>query len=234
MDPNVTHGSNELTMQTSGVLSLMVMLLLFVPSLALSAQESTETTPLRFDFTPFAGYRSTMTFPVEPHVTGMHPRVVLEASPSFGFSFGLRLLPNREEDLIEVRWARQDSYLHTEEITTAFSRRRVVLNQFHGDFSHEPRIEDWPNWVKPFVLASIGATRLSSTSAVSFARFSFGLGGGIRIYPSRHLGFKLQAEWLPVLASPQVAFVCAAGCVIHVAGSAASQGEAFVGTFIRF
>lgn len=221
-------------MQTIGVLSLMAVLLLLVSSLALNAQESTEPTPLRFDFTPFAGYRSTMTFPVEPHVTGMNPRVALEASPSVGFSFGVRLLPNREEDLIEVSWTRQDSYLHTEEITPALPRQRVVLNQFHGDFSHEPLIENWPNWVKPFVLASIGATHLSSSSAVSFARFSFGLGGGIRFYPSRHLGFKLQAEWLPVLASPQVAFVCGAGCVIHVAGSAASQGEAFVGTFIRF
>ncbi len=221
-------------MQSCSVLRLVAMPLLVVSLHALSAQEPAGPTPLRFDFTSFAGYRSTMTFPAEPHVTGMDSRVVLEASPSFGFSFGVRLLPNREEDLIEVRWARQDSYLHTEKITPVPPRQRVVLNQFHGDFSHEPLIEDWPNWIKPFVLASIGATRLSSSSAVSFARFSFGLGGGIRFYPSRHLGFKLQAEWLPVLASPQVAFLCGAGCVIHVGGSAASQGEAFVGTFVRF
>lgn len=221
-------------MQTNGVLPLVALPLLLVSSLALGAQEPGGPTPLRFDFTSFAGYRTIMTFPVEPHVTGMNPHVVLEASPSFGFSFGARLLPNREEDLIEVRWARQDSYLHTEEVTPVPPRQRGVLDQFHGDFSHEPLIEDWPNWIKPFVLASIGATRLSSSSAVSFARFSFGLGGGIHFYPSRHLGFKLQAEWLPVLASPQVAFVCGAGCVIHVGGSAASQGEAFVGTFVRF
>ena len=220
-------------MQTSGVLP-QAMLLLLASSLAISAQDSGRATPLRFDFTSFAGYRSTMTFPVEPHVTGMNPRVVLEASPNFGFSFGVRLLPNREEDLVEARWTRQDSYLHTEEITPAIPLQRVLLNQFHGDFSHEGLIEDWPNWIKPFVLASVGATHLSSSSAISFTRFSFGLGGGIRFYPSRHLGFKLQAEWLPVLASPQVAFVCGAGCVIHVGGNAASQGEAFVGTFLRF
>jgi hypothetical protein len=222
-------------MQINGRLPLLAMLLLLVSSPVLSAQDSSEPKPLRFDFTPFAGYRTSMTFPVEPHVTGMNPRVVLDASPSFGFSFGFRLLPNREEDLVEFRWARQDSYVHTEEITPAPPQQRVVLNQFHGDFSHEPFIEEWPHWAKPYILGSIGATHLSSTtSAISFTRFSFGLGGGIRFYASRHLGFKIQAEWLPVVASPNVAFVCGAGCLIHVGGNATSQGEAFAGTFLRF
>ena len=211
-------------------------MLLFASFVAVraQAQDSTNTKPLRFDLTPFSGYRSSITFPVEPHVSGMNPRVVLDASPSFGFSFGMRLLPNREEDLIEVRWARQDSYVHTEEITPAPPRQRVVLDQFHGDFSHEPYIEDMPNWFKPYVLASVGATHLSSSSDITFTRFSFGLGGGIRFYAARHIGFKLQGEWVPILASPQVAFVCGAGCLFHVGGYGVSQAEAFAGTFIRF
>ena len=222
-------------MQITGPFSIVAMLVAVMSSPALSAQNSAEPKPLRFDFTPFAGYRTSMTFPVEPQVTGTNPRVVLDASPSVGFSFGFRLLPNREEDLVEFRWARQDSYVHTEEITPAPPQQRVVLNQFHGDFSHEPYIEEWPKWAKPYVLGSIGGTHLSSpTSAISFTRFSFGLGGGIRFYPTRHLGFKIQAEWLPVLASPNVAFVCGGGCLIHVGGGATSQGEAFAGAFFRF
>ena len=230
--PKVTRSSNGVSaMQISGLPFLAIVLV--VCSTPLRGQESTPK-PLRFDFTPFAGYRTSMSFPVEPHVTGTNPRVVLDASPSFGFSFGFRLLPDREEDLVEFRWARQDSYVHTEEITPTPSQQRVVLNQFHGDFSHEPFIEEWPSWAKPYVLGSIGGTHLSSSSAISFTRFSFGLGGGIRFYPTRHLGFKIQAEWVPVLASPNVAFVCGAGCLIHVGGTATSQGEAFAGTFIRF
>jgi len=221
--------------QASPVRVLLIALLsVFVPVVSLLAQNSSETKPLRFDFSPFAGYRTSMTFPVDPHVTGTNPRVVLDASPSYGFSFGLRLLPNREEDLIEVRWARQDSYLHTEEITPAPPRQRVVLQQFHGDFSHEPYIQDWPKWAKPYVIGSVGATYLSTGSSISFTRFSFGLGGGVRFYPTRHLGFKLQAEWVPVLTDPSVAFVCGAGCLVHVGGNAVSQGEAFAGTFMRF
>lgn len=194
------------------------------------AQEQTEPKFLRFDVTPFFGYRTSMTFPVEPHVTGMTPRVVLDASPSYGISFGVR---PREEDLVEVRWARQDSYLHAEDITPQPPRQRVILNQFHGDFSHEPYIEDWPWWAKPYILGSVGATHVSATST-SFTRFSFGLGGGIRFYLNRHFGFKVQAEWVPVFADPHVAFICGGGCIVHVGGNLSSQGEVFIGPILRF
>jgi hypothetical protein len=196
----------------------------------LSAQGQLEPKPLRFDFSAFIGYRTSMSFPVEPHVTGMNPRVIVEPNPSYGFSFGVR---PRDEDLIEVRWARQDSYNHVEDITTQPARQRMILDQFHGDFSHEPFVEDWPSWAKPFVLASVGATHLSSTNS-NFTRFSFGIGGGIRLYATRHFGLKIQAEWLPVFADPHVVFICGGGCVLHVGGTVASQGEVFAGPILRF
>lgn len=207
------------------------MLCLIAFSAGLSAQEPSGPKFLRFDFTSFLGYRTSVTFPVDPQVTGKNPRVVLDASPSYGVSFGVR---PREEDLVEVRWARQDSYVHAEDITSQPARQRVILDQFHGDFSHEPYIEDWPSWAKPYVLASVGATHVSGTTNISFTRFSFGIGGGVRFYANRHFGFKIQAEWLPVLVDPQVAFVCGGGCIVHVGGNLASQGEFFVGPTLRF
>ena len=216
--------------KTIAALALITMLLIALPPF-LSAQQP-EPKPLRFEFTPFLGYRTSLSFPVEPHVTGMNPRVVLDASPSYGVSFGMRL--KNEDDLVEIRWARQDSYVHAEDITPQPPRQRVILDQFHGDFSHEPYIEDWPSWVRPFVLGSVGATHVSGSTNLSFTRFSFGLGGGIRFYPSRHLGFKIQAEWLPVFADPNVAFICGGGCIVHVGGTVSSQGEVFVGPILRF
>jgi len=217
-------------MRTVNSFVLLVVLHLLAPW-PVRAQQESELKPLRFDVTGFAGYRTSMSFPVEPHVAGANPRVVVDASPSYGFSFGIR---SHEEDLIEVRWARQDSYLHTEEITPQFSRQHMLLDQFHGDFSHEPFIEGWPSWAKPFVLASVGATHLSSGGTLSFTRFSFGIGGGIRLYASRHFGWKIQAEWLPVVVNPNVAVVCGGGCVIHLSATAASQGEILTGPLLRF
>ena len=106
--------AEKLARKTIAVLAFIAMLLIAFPS-ALSAQQQPEPKPLRFDFTPFIGYRTSMSFPVEPHVTRMNPRVVLAASPGYGVSFGMRL--KNENDLIELRWARQDSYVHAEDIT---------------------------------------------------------------------------------------------------------------------
>src|SRR5260370_39964893 len=166
----------------------MVYLIALLP--VLRAQQQAEPKPLRFDVTAYMGYRTSMSFPVEPHVTGTNPRVVLDASPSYGVSFGVR---PREEDLIEVRWARQDSYVHAEDITPQPARQRMILDQFHGDFSHEPLVEDWPSWAKPFVLASVGGTHVSSSTNLNFPRFSFGIGGGIILYASLHFVLQIQA-----------------------------------------
>lgn len=222
----------ELAKKIVDAFVFMALVHLLVLSPRLSAQNQPEPGRLRFDLTTFMGYRTSMSFPVEPKVTGTNPRVVVDASPSYGASIGIRL--REEEDLIEVRWARQDSYLHAEEITPQPPRQRMILDQFHGDFSHEPLVEDWPSWAKPFVLASVGVTHVSRITNFSLTRFSFGLGGGIRLYASRHLGFKIQAEWLPVFVDPQAAFICGGGCIVHVGGTAASQGEVLAGPILRF
>lgn len=206
-------------------------LLLIVLSPALSAQQQSESKPLRFDFTPFAGYRTSMSFSIEPHVSGTNPRLVLDASPSYGASFGVRL---QEDGLVEVRWARQDSYIHSLDVAPQVPRQRLILDQFHGDFSREYLIEDWGPWAKPFVMLSVGATHVSSTPSTSFTRFSFGIGGGIRFYANRHFGFKVQAEWVPVLVDPQVAVICGGGCVVHVGSTLGSQGEILAGPIVRF
>ena len=220
-----------MTKTTIGTLVYLATLVLSVLSPALSAQQQSEPKTLRFDFTPFAGYRTSMSFLIEPHVSGTNPRLVLDASPSYGASFGVRL---QEDGLVEVRWARQDSYIHSEDVSPQVPRQRVILDQFHGDFSREYLIEDWVPWVKPFAMLSVGATHLSSTASTSFTRFSFGIGGGIRFYANRHFGFKVQAEWVPVLVDPHVAFICGGGCVVHVGSTLGSQGEILAGPILRF
>jgi len=172
-----------------------------------------------------------MDFPIEPHVSGMNPSVELNASPSYGVSFGMWI---RQDDLVEFRWARQDSHIHSDDIDLQPPRQRLVLDQFHGDFSHEYFVDNWAAWARPFVMASIGATHASGNNNFNFTRFSFGIGGGIRFYPSRHVGFKIQAEWLPVVVDPQVSVFCSPGCIVHVGSSVASQGEVIVGPVLHF
>jgi hypothetical protein len=142
---------------------------------------------LRFDFTPFVGYRTGMSFPIEPHVTGTNPHVALDASPSYGVSFGVRL---EEDGLVEIRWARQDSYIHSEDVSVSVPRQRVTLGQFHGDFSREYIVDEWRPWARPFVLLSVGATHVSNSAELRFTRFSFGIGGGGKVLSESSFGLQ--------------------------------------------
>jgi hypothetical protein len=185
----------------------------------------------RFNFTPLIGYRTTMSFSVDPQSSGANPRVVFEANPSYGFAFGAHI---NEEDIIEFRWARQDSHTHLENVAGLSSRQHVTLDQFHGDFTHEYILEEWRTWARPFVIGSVGATRLSADAGSGFTRFSFGIGGGVKFFASRHFGFRVQAEWLPIVVNPNVAFVCGGGCIVHIRSDLTNQGEFVAGPIIRF
>lgn len=212
--------------------ALLALLLALTTAAAQSGSDTqSEANPLRFDFTPSAGYRTSMSFGISPQVQGSNARVVFDSSPSYGAAFGFRL---DDDNLVEFRWARQDTYMRVEEFGQSSGRQRVVLTQFHGDFTHEYVIEDWPPWARPFVLGSIGATHIVGPSN-GFTRFSFGLGGGVKFFANRHLGFKLQGEWLPIWVTPEInGFVCGGGCVARFGGTVSSQGEFSAGPVLRF
>src|SRR6266576_7032883 len=87
---------------------------------ALLAQQEGQPKPLRVEFTPFAGYRTIMNIPIEPHVSGLNPSIVLDAGPSYGASFGYWI---REDDLVELRWARQRSHIHSDDVALQLPRQ---------------------------------------------------------------------------------------------------------------
>lgn len=212
-----------------------VLLTLFLTSCALSAQTGNEVPAqpkmLRFDFTPLIGYRTSVNYSVQPQAEGSDSRVVFDSSPSYGFSFGVRL---DEDNLVEFRWARQDTHFRFENGALTSPRQRAVMNQFHLDFTHEYFFDDWP-WARPFITGSVGATHVEGLDNSSFTRFSFGLATGVKLIANRHLSFRVQAAWLPVLVDPQVgAFVCGGGCVVRLSGQLSSQGEIAIGPTLRF
>jgi hypothetical protein len=205
--------------------------LLSASSPALLAQQPSEPGPPRFNLTPLLGYRTPMSFQIEPHVSGTNPRVVFDADPSYGFAFGGHI---NDEDVVEFRWTRQDSHIHAEDVPGVNFRQRVTLNQFHGDFTHEYFRADWRKWARPFIMGSVGATHLSAGVGNHFTRFSFGIGGGVKLFSGRHFGLRIQAEWLPILVTSDAAFICGAGCVVHISGDVANQAEFVAGPIFRF
>jgi len=196
----------------------------------LSQDDQNVLRPLRLDVTPLIGYRTSISFPTMQQAQGQTTNAVLSEKPSYGFAVGVRL---NEEDLVEIRWARQASDIHLPGFSTTSAK--VVLHQVHLDCTHEFLMDNWPMWVRPYVIGSVGGTHIDGGSNAAFTRFSFGLGTGLKVYFSRHVGLRFQVEWLPIVINPEVAsFVCGPGCIVRLSATAVSQGEVVAGPVFRF
>ena len=195
------------------------------------AAAQAEPKPLHLDFSPLVGYRTSMTFSAQRDSRGTSPHIVVNSGPSYGFTFGMRI---DEGNLVEFHWARQGTQVHFENTTSPHANPRMVLDEFHGDFTHEYILDEWPHWARPFIMGTVGATYVSGGASTS-TRFSFGLGTGIKLQANRHLGFRVEAAWLPILINPEIkTIVCGGGCVIHAGGQLVSQGEFSIGPVVRF
>lgn len=184
-----------------------------------------------WDVTPLFGYRSDISFNTDPVVDNVPSKITFNGGFAFGVAFGGRV---NDEDVVEFRWSRQETRVR---FSPAFaSSSRVHLDQFHFDFSHEYEIKGWPEG-RAFIMASIGATRVSgSDSFPGFTRLSFGMGGGIKAFPfsSPQVGFKAQVQWLPIVFNPQTTARCISDCVIRFGGKLGSQVEIAAGPVFRF
>ena len=193
-----------------------------------------------FDVTPLFGGRVGGSMKVQQE--GQPPQALahLSDSATFGVAAGFRFSGEECEDcsVVEFRWMRQDTTLGLKEIppvatplASSFGRTSVVLDHYLTDFSYE-----WETPVKaarPFIMASLGAARLS-TPASGSTKFSFGLGAGVKVFPHRHWGLRFHAEWLPTAMQSAVQQVtCVSGCVIILGGGLMNQFEFAVGPVFR-
>lgn len=211
----------------TGVLAV----LLFLYSIPVTAQDSPLLTPGRIDVTLLVGYRTSMGLPIQPETPGSTPTLSLDSGPAYGLALGFRI---RNEDVVEFRWTRHDSHARIKQANVTLAAIPVSTDQFHCDFSHEYVMPRRPDRVRPFVVGSVGATNLFSGSSYSSAHISFGIGGGIKFFVSKHFGLRMQAEWLPLFISPRQSGPCTTVCVVNVGGTVTSQAEAMVGPIIRF
>jgi hypothetical protein len=215
---------------TALTLSALVLAALFTTAPAVAQQLEIQG----LEVTPFIGGRFGGTFEVQPEGLA-ETRASLEDSVSYGVSAGLRF---DDFSLIEFRWTRASSALRFDTGVNvnplAAPIADVTLNQFHGDFTREFPLDE-VHAIRPFLMASVGATHLSSTST-GFTRFSFGIGTGLKVSVTPKLGIRVEARWLPIWVQPEVSrFACGfGGCIAVLSGRLTQQFEVTAGPVFRF
>ncbi|MCP4658607.1 MAG: porin family protein [bacterium] len=115
----------------------------------------------------------------------------VDNGPSYGLTVSF---PLSKHFLLELLWSRQNTDL-TEQGTLFGDQFRVGdidIDYYHVGVVYQWRLEK----IRPFVLASIGATELSPDPAGlhSDTYFSTGWGGGVKFLVSEHFGVQLEGR----------------------------------------
>jgi hypothetical protein len=172
------------------------------------------------------------------------PNVEAHVADSFNFGVagGIRYEGDEREgyNAIEFRWMRQDTHLFikqdplvpTPSIAASF-RPGVTLDNFLGDFTHEWNLQD-AKMIHPFLTLSAGAARMSAPAS-SATRFAFGIGTGVKVFPTKRWGFRVSVEYLPIVMHAELQrLVCVGGCVVVLNGGVMNQFVLSLGPGFRF
>lgn len=154
----------------------------------------------------------------------------IKSSGDYGVLFGYSLWDNFQT---EFMWNRQPTTLiqHNSDgsITTAGNTN---MDMYHFGILYEFRSPEAR--IKPFFGAGLGWTHFSNSNALRIGfsnRYSYNLGGGVKYFPARHFGFRLDIRYLATRTIPQQSVQN--GFIITTSAHA-KQGEANAAIVFRF
>jgi opacity protein-like surface antigen len=181
---------------------------------------------------PFAGYRTAGGFNVDALA---HSRFTVKDGLAFGLTLGIMLSPVTQ---VEFMWSQTNSQLTGTLIQPAMGQEELFdlrTSQFHVNFIY--LIPRYDSRVVPYVLAGLGLTYADPKGqSGGETRFSWSLGGGIRIMASDRVGLRFQGKWNPTYINTSSAVWCDwwGLCYAFPVSQYMSQGEFTGGIFFRF
>ena len=218
---NLLSRATALASQVTFIAAVAVALI--GPAPALAQQAGSALT--QFSITPFIGYRAGGSFTEE--TTGA--KLKLDPAQNYGLVADIRITYDTE---LELLWSRQRTQLKADVPVT------VPLFYSHVDYYHIGGTYLFATeGVQPFLVGTIGATRFSPQQSgfESDTKFSFGLGGGMRIPLTRNFGFRLEGRaYGTVLSNDSAVFCSGSSCLIHASGTLLWQYEANAGVYLAF
>jgi len=165
----------------------------------------------RFEVTPFAGYESSASYPVSAFSTsggGVVPvdRLRVDNSVAYGTMLDYSFTENSQFDFM---WNRNN---------TSYDARNILTNSyFHAYDSDIDQFQFGALYMfrnsevklRPYVVGGVGFTHDSNNNGTpNRTEFSWSIGGGVKYYVSRHIGFRGDVRYLPTYGSSSNAVYC--------------------------
>lgn len=165
-------------------------------ALCLVAPAALAAQPMSFEISPYAGYR------LNGSITDRHgdtQDLEIKESSVYGLRFDIPITPQLQ---LELLGNRQKSAFQLDQGVLEPSERLgdVALDTFHAGLLYQ-----WGGGqVNPYVVVSGGITRLKPEFSAldSESRWSGSLGGGVKVFVNRNVGFRFEARgyWIDLKA----------------------------------
>jgi opacity protein-like surface antigen len=182
----------------------------------------------KVEITPWYGY----TFGGSLDV--VEGRLSTPASGAFGFTFDVRV---SDDVMFEFLYSRQDTKLRFQPggVGPKEDVFDMAVEYYHGG----GLIEFGDETARPYIALGAGVTRFAPKpeGVSSEWRFSASFGGGVKVLPSDHIGFRVEGRILVPFYGSGFTIGCGApgGCWTGVSGFAATlQGNVNGGLIIAF
>jgi len=189
--------------------------------------EEGQALPLKYSVMPFGGYRFGGRFAIGDTNTHVDTRNHL----AYGAAFDVA---TDESTQYELFYSRQSTTLHGSSLAPSDITVQYLHIGGSIPLADSPRFE-------PYLVATIGATRLSPDSPTGIDRtyFSASLGTGVKIPFSTHLALHLEARGFATFFGSNTSILCRSDqsgglCQIQGRGSAFFQGDALAGLAYTF
>lgn len=200
--------------------------LLFVSLLtALPAAAAPPKARPTVELTAFAGFRFGGGF----DESGTENRLTLDSAASFGGIASFRVGPT---GWLEVAYSRQDSEVATPP-GAGSGTIDVKVEYLSGGGLYEFSLDDF----RPFLGASVGATRFSSDDpgTTSSTNLAFGLSGGFKYEIVRNLRLRFEGRlWFTITESGSAALCEDGSCLLVFGASGFWQGDVLAGVTLAF
>lgn len=177
-----------------------------------------------WEMTPLVGYTPAVTLDRHaPEVDG----VDIAGGFTWSFQAGRFLSPNLG---VEAVWSEQFSAYRLEAAGGSAELYSISASHLHGNVVYQFGAADAR--LRPFVFGGGGATFFRARDIATESKFSFGLGGGVKYFPWRTIGFRGHVRYKPTMLDDEDAgdFCDAFG----FCQSSLQQFEMMAGAVVRF
>jgi hypothetical protein len=190
---------------------------------------SSEARAQKVELTPFYGYQ------VGGGLRTRSGKADVKSAPVYGFAVDVFVNPEWQ---FEAFYSRQDTELTIREgspFGPSFEYFDVSVEYFQGGFLYE---FDRRKSVRPFLLVSLGATRFAPKQSELSSEWFFSIvgGGGVKLFVSEHIGFRLQGQLLVPFLRFNSRLFCSlpGGCLIDIDVAATLQAAGTAGLILAF